>query len=1249
MFMKINKVMFMLVMIGLTSVAWAQQPGILDASFGTKGIQQVSFMQNSSNDSVTASVKDANGNLFITGIGNNSSQYTYLIKVLPTGKLDTKFGTAGKMVFNFGTSYVFYPSAVTLQSNGKIVAAGYMEMFGFEQYACVVKLNSDGSLDSHFGNSGSGTGYQIFGYNYTFNSVVVAPNGNIYASGSTGTQSSSSSDFFITAMDSTSAGINKGIASSGQITINFGSGDYITSSFLDGTTLYVAGTSQDQASGQYHYAYSAIDITALDTIVGMGTKILPIVGTGAIANTCTALQVTSDHSLVLGGYATQSTSTLNDFLIYKVTNTGGVNTSFTTTGYQTYPIGTSTDNRASAMSLDPTTNDILLAGVMAPAGIYTWGGIKIKSIGGSLDASFGSSGIQNFGVATGTIGIAGVSGDGSNGYYLIGTGEFTNQDITVKKITTSGSASTSYGTNSLAKFWLGNADGVINDLAVRSDGGFWVCGYANVSTYQYPAMALLKSDGTPDPSFGGQYGSDPGVIQFNAAFTKVPIFSQMPVNASAIELQPDGKVLVAGRYFDNGFMYLLRFNADGTLDTATFNPSTTPGYATIGSPVENAYVQDITVQSNGQILLSGYASQSTSPNMITIVRFNKDGSLDSTGFGTKGVFTQPSTDVTDYVMNKFQVKQQADNKIVCAGTSFVNNGSADFLVFRLTTAGVLDNTFGVNGNGIVTHDFGSDTADFAWTVVINPSNGNITTGGYTTDISSGSLKYALLQLTKDGLVDVTFGNSKSMPGTTIVDKGYGQQGLRDLYLDNTNTIVAAAMAGYQKGPFYMTNLRFTTTGALDPTYYSNLDGQTLSTGYSTNARIYNGALFIAGADARPVDTPPMHGIIAKVKLGTGPVIQTTNLKLNTINKTYGDAPFTLQPITNSSAPIVYTVTGYRASCINVDPSGLVTILCGAPGVEGSSIQIVASQVLVSGYTAASVSADVYISPTVPTIDFSDQGGQVGDTIILRAHSNSSSQINYYTTSTSNFTFISPDTIVVLGEGTIAVTASVNYDYVNYDYQSGSTTATIYGYVKLVPPDAFDDKVILTQGVNNQVVIDALANDAAYTGHLVPSSTDLDPATPGLQNTYVSPAIGSFYLDSLGNVVYTPFLGFIGTGQIEYTVTDSKGLTSKPAKITITVKQVGSIPALKATEMITPNNDGLNEAFVIGFVDFTKTNQLKIFDRNGEELYSVDNYKNDWSGTMSNGKQADSGVYYYLFVEGSDGDQRELKGAVQLQR
>ncbi|HSI91019.1 MAG TPA: gliding motility-associated C-terminal domain-containing protein, partial [Adhaeribacter sp.] len=60
-------------------------------------------------------------------------------------------------------------------------------------------------------------------------------------------------------------------------------------------------------------------------------------------------------------------------------------------------------------------------------------------------------------------------------------------------------------------------------------------------------------------------------------------------------------------------------------------------------------------------------------------------------------------------------------------------------------------------------------------------------------------------------------------------------------------------------------------------------------------------------------------------------------------------------------------------------------------------------------------------------------------------------------------------------------------------------------------------------------------------------------------------------------------------------------------------------------IITANQDGLNDAFVIGKLHLYPQNQLQIFNRWGVEVYRSENYQNNWQAA-----NVSAGVYYYYF-------------------
>ncbi|MES2387987.1 MAG: gliding motility-associated C-terminal domain-containing protein, partial [Bacteroidota bacterium] len=62
-------------------------------------------------------------------------------------------------------------------------------------------------------------------------------------------------------------------------------------------------------------------------------------------------------------------------------------------------------------------------------------------------------------------------------------------------------------------------------------------------------------------------------------------------------------------------------------------------------------------------------------------------------------------------------------------------------------------------------------------------------------------------------------------------------------------------------------------------------------------------------------------------------------------------------------------------------------------------------------------------------------------------------------------------------------------------------------------------------------------------------------------------------------------------------------------------------------VISPNGDSLNSSFYIRNLELYPNSQLTLFNRWGKEVYSSDNYLNNWSGA-----DMPSGVYYYMLKE-----------------
>ncbi|MBA3351880.1 MAG: hypothetical protein H0U23_05550, partial [Blastocatellia bacterium] len=255
-----------------------------------------------------------------------------------------------------------------------------------------------------------------------------------------------------------------------------------------------------------------------------------------------------------------------------------------------------------------------------------------------------------------------------------------------------GSLDTTFGSGGKVTTDFGPGDDILWDIVIQPDGKIVAVGSHALSVSPDFALARYNPDGSLDTTFGvgGKVTTD-----FNSA----------PNTATAVALQPDGKILVGGWVFFPGATQdfgLARYNPDGTLDL-TFDGD---GVATIGFGITvpgTDYLYDIALQPDGKIVAVG--SYETNFGMLgdfAIARFNPDGTPDTT-FSFDGKTT---TDFTSFD-RALGVALQPDGKIVAIGHRIGSIAQDnDWALARYNPDGTLDTSFGSGGK--VTTDFGSD-------------------------------------------------------------------------------------------------------------------------------------------------------------------------------------------------------------------------------------------------------------------------------------------------------------------------------------------------------------------------------------------------------------------------------------------------------------------------------------------------------------------------------------------------------------
>lgn len=110
----------------------------------------------------------------------------------------------------------------------------------------------------------------------------------------------------------------------------------------------------------------------------------------------------------------------------------------------------------------------------------------------------------------------------------------------------------------------------------------------------------------------------------------------------------------------------------------------------------------------------------------------------------------------------------------------------------------------------------------------------------------------------------------------------------------------------------------------------------------------------------------------------------------------------------------------------------------------------------------------------------------------------------------------------------------------------------------------------------------------------------------------------------------------GEHLVTLTVTTADGCTDSYSMVYVVIPEEIDIP-----NVFTPNGDGMNDTFNIANVEFYR-NQLTVFNRWGQVVYEVQNYRNQWAG-----RDLPDGTYYYLLRLTDTG--REFTGHVTLLR
>jgi uncharacterized delta-60 repeat protein len=263
-------------------------------------------------------------------------------------------------------------------------------------------------------------------------------------------------------------------------------------------------------------------------------------------------------------------------------------------------------------------------------------------------------------------------------------------------------------------------------------------------------------------------------------------------------LQTDGKIILVG-VKDFGAinqLALVRYNTDGSLDS-TYGTGGKAIFPYDGNATAAALTPD------GKLVVSFQLSGTRS-----LSRYNPNGTLDTT-FGTAGSFNIPLTNgLVSFTLKDLFILP--DGKILGCGSALKSGPTTwGFGLVRLNASGTLDSTFSTGG--IAFTEFVGFTSTQANAMAVS-STGKIALAGIASGSVAPFFKQLLAQYNADGSLDMSFGTAgKSFRETTtsLTQETVEFQSDGKLLVAGVTSNVMGTVSSIR---------RFTTTGVDDSTF-----------------------------------------------------------------------------------------------------------------------------------------------------------------------------------------------------------------------------------------------------------------------------------------------------------------------------------------------------------------------------------------------------------------------------------------------
>ncbi len=350
--------------------------GDLDLAFGTNGKVLTSFY----GDGAASVVLQSDGKIVVAGDSNNGNDSDFAVaRYNSDGTLDTSFSADGEVITDFGGED--YGTSVAIQSDGKIVVAGYGSSSGPEDFA-IVRYNTDGSLDTSFDTDGK---LLIdFGRYENGKALAIQTDGKIVLAGNSVAAGGLAANINLVRLN-TNGSLDTTFDSDGKVTTDIGPNDDALSIAIQSDGKIIIGGGSD-ASGSLETTLIRYNSNgSLDTTFNSdGIALINF----AISNDAAySVAIQSDEKIIAAGYADLGGQVV--FALLRLNANGSLDTTFDTDGKVTTNFGSFYDG---AYSVALQTDGKIIASGYSSNGSQDFFATARYNTTGSLDTTFDTDG-----------------------------------------------------------------------------------------------------------------------------------------------------------------------------------------------------------------------------------------------------------------------------------------------------------------------------------------------------------------------------------------------------------------------------------------------------------------------------------------------------------------------------------------------------------------------------------------------------------------------------------------------------------------------------------------------------------------------------------------------------------------------------------------------------------------------------------------------------------------------------------------